>query len=228
MKSTLCLQFFCLYLFALCLSTFAQGEHGNPQKLLPNEPEQNMILINALSLIHPRGINLAYQRSLTARLAFGAELGFGMPERRNFLDTRLYPERDLVAVSEKIFTGLLFGRFFFSGWEKQSWYAELFVLYYYDSITVSNGDCGGCVATVERRGSAIMSGIGGGPGFGYSIAVDNLRILLGLGVAIAPQSIVNYEVRDLTTGAVSDRMLTIGPTAYGFSTRVMAGFGLVF
>jgi hypothetical protein len=61
-----------------------------------------------------------------------------------------------------------------------------------------NDDCGGCVAIVEQRGSAILSGIAVGPRCGYSIPSDKVRILLGLRIAIAPKSSLNYEVRGLT------------------------------
>lgn len=185
--------------------------------------------MNGLAILYPRGMSFTLQRHLTSKWALSVEFGFGFPERSDFYSTRLYPQKDLVRSLERIYNGLSLGRYYFSGHERSSWHLEAFVMYYYDHITLSNVDCYGCTPTADWNGSAIMTGLSAGPGFGYSFALeDDFRILLGFGVAIAQRRQVGYQVRDLTTGEVSHRLLDIGTTEYGFSARVLFGVGRAF
>lgn len=217
----------CLFMLALCANLFAQGASMPP--VFRSEGElPNMAFVNPAAIIHPRGLTLGYQRAITSRIALGSEFGFGFPERRDFYGTRLFPKEDLVRTVERFFTVSLYGRYYFSGVQKWSWFVDVLALYYHDSISMSNGDCAGCQPTAERSGSALLTGFAGGAGFGYSFVFEDVQLLAGINVAAAQTRWVPYQVRDLATGETSVKFLEIGPTEYGFSARIMLSAGLMF
>jgi hypothetical protein len=219
----------CPSVFFLCL---CGGLFGQSESLLPATHAErewaNMAFVNVAAILHPRGLTVGYQRAFSHNLAIGSEFGFGFPERKDFHGTRLFPQEDLVRTVERFFTVSAYGRYYFSGVKKWSWFVDALALYYHDSISMSNGDCAGCQPTAERSGSALLTGFAGGAGFGYSFVFEDVQVLAGVNVAAAQARRVAYQVRDLATGETSLKFLEIGSTEYGFSARIMLGAGLMF